>query len=145
MVAVAALGFCAFVFYLTTTFERVPPSLAQGMQPADFPRLVLAVIVVLTGIMVVQARDAVDKRRKPVPLMVFLTVAALLGLPLLSQWLDVFLAIFAFCIVLPLLWGERRYPLIAAFAIGLPVVIYLLFAVVLEVRFPRGVLTNLVY
>jgi putative tricarboxylic transport membrane protein len=145
LVAVAALGFCAFVFYLTTTFERVPASLAQGMQPADFPRLVLAVIVLLTGVMVVQARGTVEKPRKPVPLIVYLTVAAMLGLPLLSQWLDVFLAILVFCIVLPLLWGERRYPLIAAFAIVLPVVIFVLFSMVLEVRFPRGVLINLVY
>ncbi len=145
VVAAVVLVFCAAVVYLTMTFEEVPPTLAQGMQPADFPRLVVGVIVLLTVIMVLQARGKEDKRREPVPAIVYFTILAMIGFLIISQWIDLFLAIIAFCATLPLLWGERRYALVAAFAVILPVAIFVLFSTILEVRFPRGVLTNFIY
>ncbi len=46
-------------------------------------------------------------------------------------------------IVLPLLWGERRFRLVAALALGLPGAIYAVFTVALGVRFPVGQVWNL--
>lgn len=46
-------------------------------------------------------------------------------------------------IVLPLLWGERRFRLVAALALGLPGAIYVVFTVALGVRFPVGQVWNL--
>ena len=46
-------------------------------------------------------------------------------------------------IVLPLLWGERRYRHVALLALGLPGGIYAVFTVGLGVRFPIGQIWNL--
>ncbi len=145
LVALVVLVFCAATFYLTTTFEEVPSSLAQGMQPAAFPRLVLVVILGLSAIMVLQALGKRGKGRKRVPVMVYLTTLAMIAFLLINRWIDLFVAIVAFCLAVPLLWRERRYLLVIAYAILLPVGIFVLFSMILEVRFPRGVITNLLY
>ena len=44
---------------------------------------------------------------------------------------------------LPLLWGERRFRLVAALALGLPGAIYAVFTLALGVRFPAGLIWNL--
>ena len=46
-------------------------------------------------------------------------------------------------IVLPLLWGERRFRLVAGLALCLPGAIYVVFTVALGVRFPVGQVWNL--
>ena len=33
--------FCAAAFYLSTTFKKMPPILKRGIQPSDFPQLLL--------------------------------------------------------------------------------------------------------
>ena len=58
---------------------------------------------------------------------------------------DLFLGFIAFFAGLSLLWGERRVAIVLAIAIGLPLGIFLLFDLGLEVRFPRGLLTTLYY
>lgn len=145
LVALVVLVFCAAVFYLTTTFEEVPSSLAQGMQPAAFPRLVLVVILGLSVIMVLETLGKRGEGRKRVPVMVYLTMLAMIAFLLINRWIDLFVAVVAFCIAVPLLWGDRRYLLVMAYAVLLPVGIFVLFSMVLEVRFPRGVITNLLY
>ena len=40
--------------------------------------------------------------------------------------------------VLPIAWGERRYKLVAALAVFLPISIYVVFTLGLDVRFPAG-------
>jgi len=48
---------------------------------------------------------------------------------------------FAMC----LLWGERRIYVASAVALVTPAAIFFLFDMVLRIRFPRGLLTNLYY
>lgn len=138
----AILFFCAAAYAITTTFEEVPVMLSQGIQPAVFPRLMIAVIAILSVLMIIQGRRKRDSVRKPVPLVAFGT-AGLLGLFVAAiDWVGMMIAIFLFCLVLPALWGERRYLWIAVFAVLFPISIFVLFSKMLEVRFPLGILQS---
>ena len=47
--------------------------------------------------------------------------------------------------LMALLWGERRLPVALAVALVSPFAIFILFDLVLRVRFPRGLFTNWYY
>ena len=135
--------FCAAVVGITTTFDEVPPILAQGIPPTQFPRLMVGVIAVLAAIMVYQAHGREPKKRKPVPRMVFLSAGLLLAFIAAIEVIGTIAAMFLFCVALPLLWGDRRIVAILIFAAVFPAAVYLLFSNFLEVRFPAGELLSL--
>jgi len=140
IVGAAILVFCAVVYAITTTFEEVPAMLSQGIQPAQFPRMMVIVIAVLAVIMIIQARRGPAVHRVPVPSVVYGTAGLLVLFVLAIDWLGLLVASLLFCILLPILWRERRYAWLIAFAVLFPTGIFLLFSKVLEVRFPLGVL-----
>jgi putative tricarboxylic transport membrane protein len=129
------LAFCAAAYLVTLTFARAPAVVAQNVQPATFPRLVLGVIAVLTLAMMVldRRRPALGLRR--VPAMTWLSAAVAIGFVLAFQWLGIVPAMVLLCVGLPLLWGERRWHLILPFGLGFPLAVYVLFVEVLEVHF----------
>ena len=138
----AILCFCAAAYAITTTFEEVPAMLSQGIQPAVFPRAMIAVIAFLSVVLIIQGRSKAAATRKKVPLVAFAT-AGLLGLFVAAiDWVGMMIAIFLFCLILPVLWGDRRYLWIAVFAVLFPVSIFMLFSTMLEVRFPLGILQS---
>ena len=63
----------------------------------------------------------------------------------LTVWLDMFIGIAVVMFLMCLLWGERRLLVAAASALITPLAIFFLFDKVLQVRFPRGLLTNWYY
>ena len=73
VVGACILLFCAAAYAVTLTFARAPAVVAQNVQPATFPRLVLGVIAVLTVAMMVFARGRPERRRRPVPAMTWLS------------------------------------------------------------------------
>ena len=64
---------------------------------------------------------------------------------LITTYADMFLALMVVIFIMCIVWGERRYWLAALIAIVTPITIFLLFDLVLKVRFPRGILTELYY
>ena len=136
------LFFCATAYAITTTFEEVPVMLSQGIQPAVFPRAMIAVIAILSMIVIIQGRRKPASVRKPVPIVAFATAGLLAVFVAAIDWVGMMIAILLFCIVLPVLWGERRYLWIAVFAVLFPVSIFMLFSKILEVRFPLGILQS---
>lgn len=144
-VVLVVVVFCIAAWYVSTTFEEAAPMLVQGIQPADFPRLVLAVMLFLALIIGVQAIGKEDPGRRHQPPVVWYTLAAILGFVVIAEWVDVLLAIALFYLVLSRLWGERNRVRLVGITAALPVAIYFVFGEVLEVRFPRGLITNLIY
>ena len=136
------LFFCAATYAITTTFEEVPVMLSQGIQPAVFPRALISVIAILSVILIIQGRRKPATTRKPVPLVAFATAGLLAVFVAAIDWVGMMLGIFLFCLVLPALWGDRRYLWITVFAVLFPAGIFLLFSKVLEVRFPLGILQS---
>ena len=58
---------------------------------------------------------------------------------------DMFIGIAVVMFLMSLAWGERRILIALANAIATPVLIFLLFDMVLRIRFPRGIITNWYY
>ena len=135
MVGGCILLFCGLAYGVTLTFAEAPAVVAQNVQPATFPRLVLGVIAVLTLAMMLLARGQPVQRRRPVPAMTWLSAAVMIGFVLAFQWLGIVPAMVLLCLGLPVLWGERRWHLILPFGLGFPLAVYLLFAEVLKVHF----------
>jgi len=135
------ISFCGATFWISTTFDRMPPILKRGIQPADFPQLILILMLILTVAMIWLDPIIVDKRldSKTVGSLVLFGVFG--GL----TFIDLFLALGAVAALLAMFWGERRWQAVVGIGLMMPALIFLLFDQVFEIRFPRGVLTNLWY
>lgn len=140
-VPVGLMVFCLLAYWQTTQFDRVPPILVRGMQPEHFPQLVLFLIVALA--IAVAIFDPVVEHRAPAP-MVWVSMGLFAVFALIAQ-IDLFLALGVFAGLLAFLWGERRPWAIAIVAVVAPTLVFFLFDQVFEIRFPRGLLTNLWY
>src|SRR3546814_10019666 len=79
--------------------------------------------------------EGIDTARaqRPQPI-VYMTGAVLVAILAVTPWLGTFLAMVVAAVVIPLLWGERRYGILTAFTIGLPLIVLFVFAVLLGVR-----------
>ncbi len=141
IVPLCIIVFCACAYFLTTEFDRVPPILKRGMQPADFPQLV----IMLMGFLALWLAF-VDKSTAPTPLppVVYASLGMMAGFLGLAQ-VDLFLALGVFGFCLTLIWGERRWWALAIVAVVVPFGVFLLFDQAFDIRFPRGLLTNLWY
>lgn len=143
--AALLLALCGWLYYVTTTFEEVSDLFAQDVPPAFFPRLLLWLIALLSLLLPFERRlfgngPQLDKgRARPVGAATLLTAALLALLVAATPWLGSYLALVGVCLLLPPLWGERRWRLIVPYALIFPTLIMLLFAKVLKVYFEPGV------
>ena len=135
IVGAAILAFCVAVYLVTLTFKEAPAVIAQNVQPATFPRMVLLVMAVLTIAIIVRSFRRQEPAKKPFKPMLWPSAAIMPGFVLAFSFLGILPAMILLCFFLPLLWGERRMTLIIPYSIVFPTAIYLLFAVVLTVHF----------
>jgi len=138
------LLFCALAFWLTTRLETVPAMLSQNVPPTFFPRLVLAMIALLSVALVARGFRRSREARERVEAAVYVTAAIVTGSIFLVAPLGMLLTVSLLAVALPLCWGERRAGRIAILAVVLPLAIYVVFTLALGVRFPAGVLAALV-
>lgn len=141
LVPLGLTGFCAAAFWLTTQFDRVPPILKRGIQPSDFPQLVIVLIVFLSVILMIRDRARPEGRIGPAA---WGSLGCIAGFAAVAQT-DLFLGLGLFAAALAALWGERRILVIGMLGAAAPALVFLLFDMVFEVRFPRGLLTSLWY
>ena len=141
VVAVVIIAFCVAAIWLSLSFDRMPPILKRGIQPADFPQLVCGFIILLTLFMV--WRDPVVIT-EPLGSKTLGSIGLMAVFVALSQ-LDLFIALAAFAAGLAFYWGERRIPYLILVGLVVPIFVFFLFDQVFEIRFPRGLLTNLWY
>ena len=150
ILAVVILAVCGGLYYLTTTFEKVPAIVGQSIPPEWFPRLLLTVIALLTVIIPFEhlflgkGKDSIDEDRrariKPISIFSALLLCGIVGL---MPWLGTIVAMILVCVFLPLVWGERRLKVIIAFVILFPGLVALLFTQVLGVYFEPGIWAKL--
>ncbi len=141
LVTALIVAFCLAAFWVSTTFKKMPPILKRGIQPSDFPQLLL---VLLIGLTVAMAWFDPIRVRERLHGTTVKTMGLFVLFPLLTM-VDLFLALGVFAAGLTLVWGERRIHILAVVGIVVPVLIFFLFDQVFEIRFPRGLLTNLWY
>ena len=141
VVPIALIAFAVVAIYLSTTFKKMPPILKRGIQPSDFPQLICGLIIFLTLLMAwfdpVKLQERVSGKT-------LLTVGLMAGFALLVQ-IDLFIALGVFAAALSALWGERRLVLLGFVGLVMPLVIFFVFDLAFQVRFPRGLLTNIWY
>jgi hypothetical protein len=141
LVPLGIIIFCILAIVVSTTFERMPPILKRGIQPADFPQIVASLIIVLT---------LLSLWREPIKISAKLNLKTWGTIGLIPVFLvlapvDFFLALGTFAIGLAALWGERRLPLLLLVGLLVPAAVFFLFDMIFEIRFPRGILTGLWY
>lgn len=153
------IAFCLGTFWLTTQFDRVPPILLRGMQPSDFPQLVLIVIIFMAGLVMLQREPSqppaesiasdveaaeTEPGLAPISPFVWRSMGLLLVFVAVAQ-VDLFLGLGVFAGGLSFVWGERRWWALLIVMLIAPLCVFFLFDQVFEIRFPRGLLTELWY
>lgn len=141
------LAGCGLIYYVTTTFDSVPEVVSQNITPAAFPRILVVIIALLALALPFEHRLGGEgwariKADRAVPLgsMTWLSIAFVILVALAAPYLGTVLTMLVTCAVLPLLWGERRWWRVLAFAALFTAVVTLLFNLVLGVYFEPGVL-----
>jgi hypothetical protein len=126
---------------------ELSPSMIVGdsMQPRVFPILLMVINLVLAALLAVQYQAKPPKKMRREGLQTWGTIALFVIFYPLTVYLDMLIAIAVVMFAMCLLWGERRTYVAGAVALVTPAAIFFLFDMVLRVRFPRGLLTNLYY
>lgn len=140
LVGLGMLAFCAVVYWLSLDIKLAPKALAQTIQPSVFPRMVLAVIALLAGLMMVRSFRIDSSPARPVRPMVLFTAAMMLGFVVVFQVLGIVAAMVLFCAAMPVAWGARRWAAVIGFAVLFPAAVYAVFAIGLSVHFEPGIL-----
>lgn len=139
-------AFCIVISLLAMTFEKAPDIfVGKGMQPRSFPLFLMVLVAILNTILLRQTFRNPPGKRNAVPYQTWLTMALMVLFFLITTYADMILALMVIIFSMALLWGERRIWLALLLAVVTPTTILLFFDLVLEVRFPRGWITNLYY
>ena len=134
-----------FLLISTFTFDTVPPILNRGIQPATFPKGLLVLIITLTSVIYYLSFKKPWKKEKKLPKNFFLTILSFIFFILISKTLDFFLAISVLSIFVSYNWGEKRIFYLLLVGIIFPFIVFVFFEMVLGLRFPPGIITNLYY
>ena len=139
-VGLGLVAACAVLFWMTGSFPEVPVMLSQNVPPTFFPRLVLALITILSIVLIIRGLTATRVPKEPIKKRVFLTAGIVTASIILMRPLGMLLTVSILALVMPIAWGERRYRRLVVLALALPVAIHLTFTLALGIRFPLGLL-----
>ena len=129
----------------TFSFDTVPPILNRGIQPATFPKGLLVLIIVLTSVIYYLSFKKPWKKEKKLPKNFFLTILSFIFFIIISKTLDFFLAISVLSVFVSYNWGEKRFFYLLLVGIIFPFIVFVFFEMILGLRFPPGIITNLYY
>jgi len=139
-------AFSLVVIWASLQLELSPAIIVgDSMQPRAFPIFLMVLNLILVGILTWQLLKNPPEKRALEEFPTWGSIGLLALFYPLTVYLDMFIGIAVIMFLMCLLWGERRWYVAGALAVVTPVFIFFLFDEVLQVRFPRGVLTNLYY
>ncbi len=138
--------FCGVVAALTTTFKKAPDIIVgDAMQPRNFPLFLVLLVAIFNVILIWQMLNSEPKARPRQPWQTFATALLMIlfypGVMYVDMFLSMAVIMFGMCLV----WGERRIWVAALVSVVTCAVIFFSFDQLLQIRFPRGILTNLWY
>jgi hypothetical protein len=144
VVAAVAIAACIVAFALTFRFSTTTPAaMMSGMGAEFFPRLVIAVMVLLAVCIAFGIGSPPMEKPAPVPVSVWITAGVLVAFVAAVELLGMWLAAFVLLVGLARMWGEKSYLKTSLAAIGLLAVVYLVFVRVLKGNFPGGLIAGL--
>ena len=146
IVPVVIFVFCGVVAYFAVNLDTAPPIvIGEAMQPRSFPIFLVSLIAILNCIIIWQMLAGERTRVGGQTLQTWISIALLGLFYLLTTTVDMFVALAVVIFLMTLVWGERRIWVAGLLALVTPTVIFFFFDLVLKVRFPRGLLTELYY
>lgn len=147
LITLILLGITGGLWYATTTWESVPDILSQNIPPTFFPRVILGCIIVMSLALpfesaraAKQGTDLDEDRRDRIEPITYITAGGLILVVILFEWLGTDLSMVLACVLLPMLWGERRLWLLLPFATLFPLAVHWVFVEGLNVHFLPGLL-----
>jgi len=147
IVSGAVLGSAGFLFYVATTFPRFEH--ADKLGPAFWPKIVLLMVIVLSGVSVVKSVLKAKRQKSPktqpmvageqesfkrLALAIFVSLVYGFSVP----YTGFLLSIFIFQIVFLLILKVKKIWILFLFPLALTVVIYIIFIEILYIPLPRG-------
>jgi len=139
------LLFSIFAFFITFTFDEVPPILNRGIQPATFPKVLLVLIIFLTSLVYYLSFKSPWKKGEDLEKPFFLTLFIFILFIFIAKFIDFFLAIGSLSFLISYFWGERKILYLLLVSILFPIIVFVFFETILGLRFPGGIITNLYY
>jgi putative tricarboxylic transport membrane protein len=141
------ISIIAFLWFVTTKFEKVPDLFSNNIPPEMFPQILLMIILGMVLIIPFEhiflkksGKNIDDSRKNPVAKSTIGTMIILSLIVTFSQVLGATLTIITISIALPIYWGEKRLKVLIPYVIGFPLFVILLFNITLGVHFEPGLL-----
>jgi putative tricarboxylic transport membrane protein len=147
IIAALMISIIAFLWFVTTKFEKVPDLFSNNIPPEMFPQILLIIILGMVLIIPFEhiflkksGKNIDDSRKNPVAKSTIGTMIILSLIVTFSQVLGATLTIITISIALPIYWGEKRLKVLIPYVIGFPLFVILLFNITLGVHFEPGLL-----
>ena len=115
------------------------------MQPRSFPIFLMALIAILNAVLIWQIFSGNPMPEVRQPPTTWISILLMVVFYVLTTYVDLIIALVVVIFTMSLVWGERRMWRAGLVALATPITVFLLFDLVLKIRFPRGILTNLYY
>ena len=134
------IGVSAFFYALTWNFSDPRLTMESVPSPAAFPRLILAIIMILGLLRVVSAMRVSPTETMEVPwdAVVLVTMVLSVAYAIASYFLGVLIPMPVYCLALAWLWGGRDKVKLTAMAVGLPLFVWVFFVLLFRARLPLG-------
>ncbi len=138
--------FSFIVIYLSLQLDLSPPMIVgDSMQPRAFPIFLMIINLILVGLLTYQFYQSPPDS---IPLEPFQTWGSIILLVIfygMTTGVDFFVAIAVVMFLMCILWGEKRILVALSASLVTPILIFVLFDQVLQIRFPRGLLLDWYY
>ncbi len=142
--AIIAVCSVAVILVALQLDESPPMIVGESMQPRAWPIFLMVINLILVAVLVLQLRKNTPDTVSLEPFATWGSMALMILFYALTTWVDMFVGIAVVMFGMSLLWGGRIW-VSALTAILTPLLVFLLFDLVLQIRFPRGLLTNWYY
>ena len=146
IVPIVLTGISILIIYLALQLDLSPPMIVgDSMQPRSFPIFLMTLNLVLTVALAFQIYKSPPIEPEPINRVTWLSMFLMVIFYGLTVTTDMFIGIAVVMFLMSLVWGQRSILIAMANAILTPLFVFLLFDMVLRIRFPRGLITNWYY
>lgn len=146
VLALVLILICVALYYQTSGFDKPALFLGDNVLPEEFPRMLLWIIGGLA--LTLPFEHLLERKRHPLirksrssPIgpTTWATIVLLIVILALAPTLGTILTILLSSLILPILWGERRWLFVIGYSIIFTALITYIFAGVLSVYFEPGI------
>jgi hypothetical protein len=133
--------FSFIVIYLSLQLDLSPPMIVgDSMQPRAFPIFLMIINLILVGLLTYQFYQSPPDSIPLEPFQAWGSIVLLVIFYGLTTGVVFFVAIAVVMFLMCILWGEKRILVALSASLVTPILIFVLFDQVLQIRFPRGLL-----